>query len=262
MHLRTPNSNEPPAIDVSDLRLTLNGVPILQGVNLKVPVGRLVALIGPNGAGKTTLLRCMLGLQKDYAGQVRLLGEPELQRALPRVGYVPQRLNLERTFVLSVREFLCLRLPQTRSWFWRSHHRNDAALRGSLAEIGVEALLDRPLANLSGGELQRVLIAYSLLSNPDLLLLDEPTAGVDLPGEQTFYDLIADIHKKRGITVMLVSHDLSMVYRHADWVYALNGIVCCEGPPETIMNADSLKQAYGIHVSPYHHHHHHHHHHH
>jgi ABC-type Mn2+/Zn2+ transport system ATPase subunit len=258
MHLRTPASNEPPAIEVSDLRLTLEGVPILQGVNLKVPAGRLVALIGPNGAGKTTLLRCMLGLQRGYAGQVKLFGETQLQRALPRVGYVPQRLNLERTFVLSVREFLCLRLPQTRSWFWCSNRRNDVAIRGSLAEIGVESLLDRPLANLSGGELQRVLIAYSLLANPDLLLLDEPTAGVDLPGEQTFYDLIGDIHKKRGITVMLVSHDLSMVYRHADWIYALNGVICCEGPPETIMNAESLKQAYGIHVSPYHHHHHHH----
>jgi zinc transport system ATP-binding protein len=259
MHLRAPSSSEPLAIEVSDLRLTLGSVPILQGVNLKVPSGRLVALIGPNGAGKTTLLRCMLGLQRGYSGQVKLFGENQLQRALPRVGYVPQRLNLERTFVLSVREFLCLRLPQTRSWFWRSHRRNDVALRGSLAEIGVESLLDRPLANLSGGELQRILIAYSLLANPDLLLLDEPTAGVDLPGEQTFYDLIGDIHKKRGITVMLVSHDLSMVYRHADWIYALNGVICCEGPPQTIMNAESLKQAYGIHVSPYEHHHHHHH---
>ena len=262
MHLRTPNSREPLAIEVSDLRLTLAGVPILQGVNMKVPPGRLVALIGPNGAGKTTLLRCMLGLQRDYSGQVKLFGEPQLKRALPRVGYVPQRLNLERTFVLSVREFLCLRLPKTRSWFWRSNRANDAALRGSLAEIGVESLLDRPVANLSGGELQRVLIAYSLMTNPDLLLLDEPTAGVDLPGEQTFYDLIGEIHKKRGITVMLVSHDLSMVYRHADWIYALNGVICCEGPPQTIMNAESLKQAYGIHVSPYEHHHHHHHHHH
>src|SRR5690349_2706196 len=181
MHLRTQGSDAPPAIEVNNLRLTLGHVPILQGVNLKVPAGRLVALIGPNGAGKTTLLRCILGLQKDYEGDVKLFGEAELKRALPRVGYVPQRLNLERTFVLSVREFLCLRLPQTRAWFWRSNASNDAALRGSLAEIGVESLLDRPLAALSGGELQRVLIAYSLLTNPDLLLLDEPTAGVDLP---------------------------------------------------------------------------------
>src|SRR6267142_46675 len=140
MHLRTPNSSEPLAIEVDDLRLTLGNVPILQGVNLKVPAGRLVALIGPNGAGKTTLLRCMLGLQRGFSGQVKLFGETQLPRALTRIGYVPQRLNLERTFILSVREFLCLRLPQTRSWFWHSHRRNDIALRGSLAEIGVESL--------------------------------------------------------------------------------------------------------------------------
>src|SRR2546426_12805884 len=110
MHLRTPNSSEPLAIEVNDLRLTLGNVPILQGVYLKVPAGRLVALIGPNGAGKTTLLRCMLGLQRGFSGQVKLFGETQLPRALTRIGYVPQRLNLERTFILSVREFLCLRL--------------------------------------------------------------------------------------------------------------------------------------------------------
>ena len=125
-----------------------------------------------------------------------------------------------------------------------------------MGEIGAGVLLDRPLAQLSGGQLQRVLIAFSLLSQPDLLLLDEPTAGVDTPGEQTFYDLISEIHRKRAITIVLVSHDLSMVYRHASWVYALNRVICCEGRPEDVMNAESLKQAYGIHVTPYHHHHH------
>jgi ABC-type Mn2+/Zn2+ transport system ATPase subunit len=86
-------------------------------------------------------------------------------------------------------------------------------------------------------------------------LLDEPTAGVDTPGEQTFYELIAEIHRRHQLTVLLVSHDLSMVYRHASWVYALNGVICCEGSPEQVMNTESLKAAYGIHVSPYHHHH-------
>ena len=123
-----------------------------------------------------------------------------------------------------------------------------------MVDIGVEPLLDKPVASLSGGQLQRVLIAFSLMHDPKLLLLDEPTAGVDTPGEQSFYELITRVQQQKHLTVVLVSHDLSMVYRHASWVYALNGVICCEGTPEQVMNAESLKQAYGIHVSPYHHH--------
>lgn len=245
------------AIDVRDLRVNFDGRPALAGVNLQVPHGQLVAVIGPNGSGKTTLLRAMLGLQKVSHGQIRLLGENDLRRALPRIGYVPQRLVLERNFILSVREFLALRLRQTRHWFWQSHRRVDEAIAAAVSESGLAPFLGQPIAQLSGGQLQRVLIAFSMMTRPELLLLDEPTAGVDTPGEETFYELIAAIQKKHHLTVLLVSHDLSMVYRHASWVYALNRVVCCEGPPERVMNAESLKEAYGIHVSPYHHHHHH-----
>jgi zinc transport system ATP-binding protein len=245
-----------PAVEAHDVRVAFGGQPVLRGVHLHIPQGQVVALIGPNGSGKTTLLRCLLGLQKVSAGEIRLFGETDLSRALPRVGYVPQRLALERSFILSVREFLALRLKKSRFWFWHRHTQIDDSISETLAEIGVEPLLDRPLAQLSGGQLQRVLIAFSLLNDPDLLLLDEPTAGVDSPGEQSFYDLITQVHARRKLTVVLVSHDLSMVYRHATWVYALNGEICCEGSPEQVMNADSLKQAYGIHVSPYQHHHH------
>ena len=244
------------AVEVRDLWVSFNGQPVLRGVNMRVPKGQLVALIGPNGSGKTTLLRCLLGLQKPSQGEVRLFGETQLARALPRIGYVPQRLALERSFILSVREFLALRRPETRHWFWRSRPQTDELLRPALASIGVETLLDRPLATLSGGQLQRVLIAFALLGKPELLLLDEPTAGVDSPGEATFYDLIGEVQAKHKLTVVLVSHDLSMVYRHALHVFALNGVICCEGTPEQVMNADSLKQAYGIHAVPYHHHHH------
>ena len=220
-----------------------------------MPHGQLVALIGPNGSGKTTLLRCLLGLQKLDAGEIRLFGEIDFRAVADRIGYVPQRIALERNFVLSVREFLALRLRATRNWFWQSHRQTDDAIHHALARIGVESLLNRPLAQLSGGQLQRVLIAFSLLRKPELLLLDEPTAGVDTPGEATFYDLIAQIQMEHRLTVVLVSHDLSMVYRHASWVYALNGEICCEGSPDAVMNADSLKKAYGLHVAPYHHHH-------
>ncbi|MFM1768536.1 MAG: zinc transporter ATP-binding protein ZnuC [Verrucomicrobiota bacterium] len=246
-----------PIISVEDARVVLGGIEVLRGVNLRITPGQVVALIGPNGSGKTTLLRAILGLQRLRTGRIELFGEANLGAVLPRIGYVPQRLDLERSFALSVREFLALRLRQTRHWFWMPRRRVDALLGETLAELGAESLLDHSLAHLSGGQLQRVLIAFSLLHRPELLLLDEPTAGVDAPGEQTFYDLISAVQKRRHMTVVLVSHDLSMVYRHAHRVYALNGVICCEGTPEEVMNAESLKQAFGLHVSPYHQHHHH-----
>ncbi|HVY70446.1 MAG TPA: metal ABC transporter ATP-binding protein [Verrucomicrobiae bacterium] len=244
------------AIETRDLQVALGGQPVLRGVNLRIAAGQLVAVIGPNGSGKTTLLRCLLGLQRPDAGEVRIFGETDLRRVMHRVGYVPQRFPIDPAFVLSVREFLALRLRETRHWFWQRKRQVDEAIRATMAEIGVEALLDRPLAGLSGGQLQRVLIVFSLLRRPELLLLDEPTAGVDTTGEQTFYGLIGEVQRRHQLTVVLVSHDLSMVYRHATRVYALNGVICCEGPPEHVMNTESLKQAYGIHVSPYAHHHH------
>src|SRR6185503_8906967 len=211
MHLQ----EQPPALEIRDVRVQLGGLPVLRGVNLRMAAGQLVALIGPNGSGKTTLLRAMLGLQPVQSGEIHLLGETDLRRALPRVGYVPQRLELERSCVLSVREFLALRLRQTRHWFWLPRRKVDALLAEALAEIGAAALLDQPVAHLSGGQLQRVLIAFRLLNRPELLLLDEPTAGVDAPGEETFYDLIASVQRQQKLTVILVSHDLSMVYSHA-----------------------------------------------
>ncbi|HTI71187.1 MAG TPA: metal ABC transporter ATP-binding protein [Candidatus Limnocylindria bacterium] len=245
----------PSAIEVRGLRTRLGNHEVLRGVSLKVQRGQIVALIGPNGSGKTTLLRCLLGIQKSDAGEIRLFDQPFSTVGLNRVGYVPQRLQTERSFILTVREFLALRVKRTHGWLWHSKAHTDRLLADTLEEMGVGALLDRPLAALSGGQLQRVLIAFSLIGSPELLLLDEPTAGVDTPGEDSFYEMMAQVHRRHKLTVVLVSHDLGMVYRHASWVYALNGVICCEGTPEQVMNADSLKQAYGIHVAPYHHHH-------
>src|SRR6185503_5531624 len=155
MHL-CPEHQGPLVVETRHLRVTLAGRPVLDGVNFKVPKGQLVALIGPNGSGKTTLLRCLLGLQKPSSGEIRLFEGTDIREALPRIGYVPQRIDIERSFILSVREFLALRMEKARNWFWHAHKTSDEMLGGSLAEIGVQELLDRPLAHLSGGQLQRV----------------------------------------------------------------------------------------------------------
>src|SRR6266404_7908860 len=133
MHQRDLKSEIPAAVEVRDLRVSLGGFPVLRGVTLRVPKGELVALIGPNGSGKTTLLRAILGLQKIEAGEVKLFGSSDVRSALPRVGYVPQRLNLERSFILSVREFLALRARECRKWFWQTHAHSDKLLHEALA---------------------------------------------------------------------------------------------------------------------------------
>jgi ABC-type Mn2+/Zn2+ transport system ATPase subunit len=244
-----------PAVEIRGLNVFLGGRHVLQDINLTLAAGQLVALIGPNGAGKTTLVRSMLGLIPVRSGTVRLLGEANLRAALPRVGYVPQRLALDVGLAMSVREFLALRRPSTRNWFWRRHADLDATLPPIVEELGVRRLLDKSVSALSGGQLQRVLIAFGLLDNPELLFLDEPTEGVDGPGERTFYEIISDVHRGHGLSVILVSHDLSMVHRHASWVVALNAKVCCEGSPDQIIREDALQAAYGLHLAPYHHHH-------
>src|SRR5687767_8126168 len=135
-------------VQVRDARLSFGATQVLRGVNLNIPKGEIVALIGPNGSGKTTLLRSLLGLQKLDAGDIRLFGQPISTASLCRVGYVPQKLMLERSFALSVREFLALRLKQTRHWFWQSRETIADEMRPLLVEIGVETLLERPVASL------------------------------------------------------------------------------------------------------------------
>jgi len=244
------------AIEAKGVHVSIAGHAILKGVDLQIPAGQVVALIGPNGSGKTTLLRAFLGLQTIDSGSIHIFGKPVGVDALAAVAYVPQKLALEPSFALSVREFLALATHRTKNWFWRKHQDIDRSLGAVIEEVQIAPLLSKPLGKLSGGQFQRVVLAFALLRNPKLLLLDEPTAGVDAPGEHTFYELIGEHQRRRGLTVVLVSHDLSMVYRHAARVYALNGTICCEGRPEDVMNAESLKRAYGIQVSPYQHHHH------
>jgi len=203
-------------IHAAGLNLRLAGKEILCGVSLEVRRGEIVTIIGPNGGGKTTLLRIMLGLLHPDQGTVTRA--PGL-----RIGYMPQRITFDPVLPLTVRRFLTLATPQS-----------EARLVAGLEEVGVAALLNAPVHNLSGGELQRVLMARALLREPDLLALDEPAQGVDVQGQVDLFGLISKISHQRGCAVVMVSHDLHLVMAATDRVLCLNRHICCTGSPGAV----------------------------
>jgi zinc transport system ATP-binding protein len=203
-------------IRASGVSLRYDALSILDGVDVAVHAGEILTIIGPNGAGKTTLLKIMLRLLPPSAGTVR-------QRPGLRIGYLPQRLAIDPVMPLTVARLMTLTARQPRP-----------LLLQRLAETGVAHLVDAAVQSLSGGELQRVLLARALSLEPELLVLDEPVQGVDFAGEAALYQLIGDIRRQRGCGVIMVSHDLHRVMAATDRVICLNRHVCCAGPAETV----------------------------
>ncbi len=200
--------------------LTLTGAggqTLLERVDVGVGAGEILSLIGPNGAGKTTLLRVLLGLIAPDAGEVR-------RRAGLRIGYMPQRLTVDPVMPLDVDRFLALAGPAA----------TEAKRLQALQDVGMTALAARPMHALSGGELQRVLMARALVHDPDVMVLDEPAQGVDVHGQSEMFDLIDRLRGRRGCGVILVSHDLHVVMARTDRVLCLNRHVCCAGRPEAV----------------------------
>ena len=200
---------------------------ILHDIDCAIAPGEIVTLIGPNGAGKTTLVRVLLGLLRPRQGRV------ERRRGL-RVGYVPQKMHIEPTLPLTVAGFLALGRRADRDTY-----------RRALDEVGIAHLLDTPVQRISGGELQRVLLARALLRAPDLLVLDEPAQGVDIGGQRELYRLIARLRDRRGCAVLLVSHDLHLVMAATDRVLCINGHVCCAGEPEAVSDHPEYRRLFG-----------------
>jgi len=204
---------------------------VLHGVDAAVRAREIVAIVGPNGAGKSTLLRALLGLVTPAAGRVR-------RRPGLRLGYVPQRLGLDAILPLTAGRFLALGAPQ-----------DAAAIAAVLAEVGAARVAAVPIQGLSGGELQRVLLARALLRNPELLVLDEPAQGVDVVGQRSLFDLIRRIRDQRGCGVLMVSHDLHLVMAATDTVICLNGHVCCTGHPEDVSRHPTYLALFGQEVA-------------
>ncbi|VBB68698.1 Zinc ABC transporter, ATP-binding protein ZnuC [invertebrate metagenome] len=212
---------------------------VLEKVDITVPEGRVITLIGPNGAGKTTLIRVLLGLAVADAGVIR-------RRSGLRIGYVPQRLHVDPILPLKVRRFLGL-VQERRQ------------IGPVLEELAIAHLVDKPVQRLSGGEMQRVLLARALLGKPDLLVLDEPAQSVDVGGQSELYALIGRLRDHRGCGVLLVSHDLHLVMVETDHVICLNRHVCCAGTPALVSQQPEYVAMFGQeavrNIALYHHHH-------
>lgn len=199
---------------------------VLSDVNFTIEPGEIVTIVGPNGSGKSTLLRALLGM-------LRVSGEVTKKPGLV-VGYVPQKLALDPSLPMPVTSFLNLPKPHSL-----------AEQAEVLRRVGVPNVADQQVSELSGGQLQRVLLARALLSKPDILVLDEPTQGLDQNGEAAFYQLIEAVRTETGVAVLMVSHDLHVVMSASDRVICLNGHVCCEGTPHVVRDAPEYRALFG-----------------
>lgn len=221
-----------PLVAVDAVSLARSGQNVLTDVSLAVLPGRIVTIVGPNGAGKSTLVKVALGLVAPDSGSVR-------RAAGIAVGYVPQRLTVEPNLPLSVRRFLAMAAPRLGA----------DALIAALDRVGAGRVLGRQVSQLSGGELQRVMLARAMLRRPQFLVLDEPVGGVDMAGQAELYDLIAALAHEDGSGVLMVSHDLHVVMAATDEVVCLNRHVCCAGHPEAVSRHPEYLALFGSRVA-------------
>jgi len=238
-----------PALVACDLGVTLGDRRVLDGVSLSIRTGEFVCLVGPNGGGKTTFLKVALGLLAPDAGSMQVLGgSPD--RARRRIGYLPQRKAFVRDFPATPAELVLAN--RSGAWPLRIGSKDRERARAALARVGGEPLLDRPLASLSGGETQRVFLARALVIEPELLLLDEPTAGVDAKGREEFLELLAGVAARDDLTAVLVTHHLAAVQRLADRVAYLDGRLLAWGPPQEALGGLEARGAFqtGDHERP------------
>ena len=248
----------PPLLSMQDVQVRLGANQILRGLNADFARGEVTALIGLNGAGKTTLLRVLLQ-EVPYSGKITFHCGHDHSKTHPQhIGYVPQRLLFDPNLPLTVQELLALALSRRPLWLGVGKQTKER-IRTMLTRVHAEHLINHSVGGLSGGELQRVLLALALEPAPELLLLDEPAAGIDFKHESEFYGLISQLNRDMVMTVILVSHDLSVVSQAAHHVLCLNeGRIQCAGTPQEVLSGDMVDRVFGPGKGVYHHHGHHH----
>lgn len=215
-------------IAAQNISVAHRGKTVLADVSLSIEPSEIVTILGPNGSGKSTLLRALLGILPLSEGQV-------CRQSGLRIGYVPQKLAIDRAMPMTVRRFLSLPVRAS-----------DRQARAALAQVGMAEIAASQVTALSGGQFQRVMLARALLSNPQILILDEPTQGLDQQGEAAFYRLIEDLRRDTGCAVLMVSHDLHVVMAASDRVICLNGHICCQGAPSVVSNAPEYRALFGL----------------
>jgi zinc transport system ATP-binding protein len=223
-------------VKVTKVGLVVGKTEILSDINLVVKKGSVVTIIGPNGAGKSTLLKIILGLVKPTSGEA-------LIQQGTTIGYMPQKLHLDQSLPITVEYFLKMTTQVIK-----------LSVEEVLESVGGVRLRKRSMHELSGGEFQRILLARALMSLPDLLVLDEPVQGVDINGQRALYELLSQIRSRWGCAMVIVSHDMHMVFSASDQVVCLNKHVCCQGRPEAIIQHPEYTSLFGTHVfAPYKH---------
>ena len=237
----SPNTMPTELIHAKNIAYHINTRPLIEHINLTIQPKEIVTLIGPNGSGKTTLVRLLLGTLTPSAGTFT-------RKENLRIGYVPQRMTVEAHFPITVRRFMQLAGPQT-----------DEERGALLHQVEVAQLGNHLLHELSGGELQRVLLARAIARKPELLVLDEPVQGVDVNGQIRFYEHITRLRDELGCAILMVSHDLHLVMASTDRVLCINRHICCEGKPEHVRTHPEFLELFGPKaaemLSVYHHHH-------
>ena len=216
-----------PLFSIRDLHVAFGHQTVLSSVSLTVSKGEIITIVGPNGSGKSTLLKAIIGCIRPTSGSI-------LREAGLRVGYVPQKLNVDARLPLTAARFLGL-----------PRKINLAAAKEALERVDAAHLAEAQLSQLSGGQFQRVLLARAILDKPQVLLLDEPTQGLDQPGSAAFYQMIDALRRDIGCAVLMVSHELHVVMSASDRVICLNGHICCEGAPEVVTNAPEYRALFG-----------------
>lgn len=232
-----------PLLEFRDVFFGYGSAPVLEQIRLHIHPGQFTALVGPSGAGKTTLLKLLLGTLRPQHGEIRINGKVLDGGSSPQIAYVPQTGSVDWNFPVTVAQVVLMgRVRRSHLWPWPSRAEK-TQMHEILAQLEIDHLADRHIRDLSGGQQQRVFLARALIAQPDLLVLDEPTNGLDLRTAETILHLLAHLNQA-GLTVLMTSHDLNSVAAHLPWVICLNKRVIAEGRPEQVFTVPILNETY------------------